>query len=176
MDERPKASYYGRDLTGFALPKGELRAFQFEIGSRKLTVGSEYRAIARQYTTLPVRDDLTAAELARDGQSYPECTILVGSVPGRTTVKTAGRGITDLDRQLAYEQIVTLLAPYNFAPWGGQLQRVDTPNGSLTGLAAHWQTALHSEDKPAVSMSDVPGDAKAAAKAAAKMPPKWPTT
>jgi hypothetical protein len=164
----PKASYYGRDLTGFALPKGELRAFQFEIDSHKLTVGSEYRAIARQYTSLPVREDLTATELARDGRSYPECAILVGSVPGRTEVKTAGRGITDLDRQQAIEQIVALLEPHNFAPWGGQLKRVKTPNKNLTGLAAHWQAALQADDKPVPNLAATEDGAKAAKKAATK--------
>ena len=140
----PKGRFIGNDLGGYALPKGELRAFKFSLDTYSLEPKEEYRAIARRYTDLPVHDDLTGLELAQNGLSYPT-RILIAAAPGRSGVKVAGRGVTDLDRQLAFEAMTRLLGEHGFTPWGSELKLVDTGTKTLTELAGQWEAMLDKE-------------------------------
>jgi hypothetical protein len=137
----PKPRSIGNDLGGYALPQGELRAFKFSLNTYSLEPREEYRAIARRYTDLPVRDDLTGLELAQNGLSYTT-RILITAAPGRSGVKVAGRGVTDLDKQLAFEAITHLLGEHGFTPWGEQLKLVDTGTKTLTQLTGQWEVML----------------------------------
>lgn len=137
----PKNRSIGNDLGGYALPQGELRAFKFSLDTYSLEPKEEYRAIARRYTDLPVRDDLTGLELAQNGLSYAT-RILITAAPGRSGVKVAGRGVTDLDKQLAFEAMTHLLGEHGFTPWGEQLELVDTGTKTLTQLTGQWEVML----------------------------------
>lgn len=137
----PKNRSIGNDLGGYALPSEELRAFKFSLDTYSLEPREEYRAIARRYTDLPVRDDLTGLELAQNGLGYAT-RILITAAPGRSGVRVAGRGVTDLDKQLAFEAMTLLLGEYGFTPWGEQLELVDTGTKTLTQLTGQWEVML----------------------------------
>lgn len=139
----PKGRFFGNDLGGFVLPVGEDRAFKFSIDSHRLTLDDDYRAIAAGYPDLPAGDQLTAADLVRTGGNNPGSRVVVAAAPGRSAEKVAGRGVTDLDRQLAFERLTELLAPQGFTPWGGYLQRIETGAKTLNGLVGKWDVAHH---------------------------------
>lgn len=142
----PNGRYGGNDLSGFAFPDGVQQAFRFSIDHHKLAVGEDYRAIAAGYPDLPAGEELTGIELARDGWQYRGCRVLVAAAPGRSDVKVAGRGLTAIDRQLAYEQLVELLASGGFAPWGGHLRRLHTGAKTVDNLIGKWNVEHHAED------------------------------
>lgn len=149
----PRGRFYGNDLSGYVFPASETRTFRFAIDSYKLTVGDDYRAIAAGYQDLPAGEDLTAAELARDGWQYRQSRVLVSAAPGRSGVPVVGRGPTAVDWQEAYEQLLGLLGSVGFAPWGGQLRRLKTGAKTVDNLLGKWKLELHpdpdaTEQKP----------------------------
>lgn len=139
----PNGRYNGNDLGGFVFPEGELRAFKFSVDHRTLAVEEDYHAIAAGYSDLPASEELTAMELARDGWQYRASRVLVSAAPGRHSDKVAGRGLTALDWQVAYEQMLGLLGAVGFTPWGGQLCRIHTKAKEVKSLIGEWAIELH---------------------------------
>lgn len=110
----------------------------------------DYAALAAEYFLPGPAADFTATELGRDGASadaFHRCSVRVQALPGRSKLKTAGTGVTDLDRLDAYAAVSRLLEQAGFYPWSEALRLVETETAPLAGLGADWQVAFPSPAK-----------------------------
>jgi hypothetical protein len=139
-------------LSGFALPAGEARALRFEI-ERNALLTVQYQAIARQYD-LPLadpitREPITAIDLGINGSAglaFEACPVVITHRHGQGEKNTVGRGVTDLDRQLSFEQLTDLLAPAGFFPWQ-TLEEIPTHYKAQQDSDSGWRHTPAEEDE-----------------------------
>ncbi len=135
-----KANY--QKNSGYALPEGESRAIKFEI-QKDLSLDKQFDAIAREYD-LPLQIDgqnTTAQDLAFQGITssvFDGCKIAITHRYGQGDKETLGRGVTDLDRRLSFEQLYSILKPFGFYAWPA-LEEINTEYKPLQDADTGWK-------------------------------------
>jgi hypothetical protein len=135
---KPRA-HFKRALSGYVLPVGEDRALRFSV-EKDLGLGTDYAAIARRYG-LP-QHGLTAAELARDGDSgtgsYEEAEVVITHRHGQGESFPAQAGLPDQDRADCFANVVQQLAVVGFSPWTA-VAEVLTPSRGQADADGAWR-------------------------------------
>lgn len=133
-----------KSTKGYAFPKGESRAFAFDIDAN-LSLGDDYHFIAQQYSLSTTVSNAEA--LAADGRTstFDRCPIYIGHVHGQGESDAAPRGVPEMDRSLSFERMATILAPLGFRPWT-VLREIPTHYKSQKDADGNWKHAFSDTD------------------------------
>lgn len=156
-----------KSTTGYAFPKGESRAFAFDV-DRVLSLGDDYRFIAQQYSLPTCVADAQA--LATEGRTstFDRCPIHIGHLHGQAESDAAQRGVPEMDRILSFERMATILEPLGFRPWT-VLREIPTHYKSQKDADGNWKHAFADADADANADADDVDSAEDIAKAEASL-------
>nr|GFC44589.1 hypothetical protein [Tanacetum cinerariifolium] len=79
------------------------------------------------------------------GLAFEACPVVITHRHGQGELNPVGQGVTDLDRQLSFERLASLLAPYGLFPWQTLIE-VPTHYKEQQELDSSWQHTCAEED------------------------------